>query len=368
MSPAPQVLAERAPGLRGGSALRTLGRRSVTIPCYAVLWALWLALTPLWLPAALAFDLVRGRRAPRLATTRCGLFFAFYLTCETLGLLFAFAAWLASGTWLWRGPDTPIGRRYALWNHALERAWATALLRGASRIFGFRVVIEGRDALAAGGPALLFLRHASVADTLLPAVFVAGPHGLRLRYVLKRELLWDPCLDVVGNRLANTFVDRFSEDGPREILAVQQLALGLGPSDGVVIYPEGTRFTPAKRERVLAKLRASRAPDLALRAERLGHVLPPRLGGALALLDAARGADAVFCAHTGFERAGTFWDLWNGGLVGAEIRARFWRVPYAEIPTDRERRIGWLFDHWERIDAWIARTPRSDSQRETPTG
>lgn len=46
----------------------------------------------------------------------------------------------------------------------------------------------------------------------------------------------------------------------------------------------------------------------------------------------------------------------------AHITAKWWRVPAAEVPGEREARIGWLYDHWEQIDAWIgaqrqARTP-----------
>ena len=32
---------------------------------------------------------------------------------------------------------------------------------------------------------------------------------------------------------------------------------------------------------------------------------------------------------------------------------RWWRVPRAEIPADREARIDWLFGWWEQIDRWI---------------
>ena len=71
---------------------------------------------------------------------------------------------------------------------------------------------------------LLFPRHVSVADTLLPAVFVSSRNGILLRHVLKRELLWDPCLDIVGNRLPNCFVRRDSRDSAREIRAVAALA------------------------------------------------------------------------------------------------------------------------------------------------
>jgi 1-acyl-sn-glycerol-3-phosphate acyltransferase len=61
-------------------------------------------------------------------------------------------------------------------------------------------------------------------------------------------------LDIVGNRLANCFVRRNSGDSDREIAAVQRLMEDLGPNDGVLIYPEGTRFTEAKRRRILDHL------------------------------------------------------------------------------------------------------------------
>jgi hypothetical protein len=40
--------------------------------------------------------------------------------------------------------------------------------------------------------------------------------------------------------------------------------------------------------------------------------------------------------------------------MGQVIRARWWRVPAAEVPRDRETLGPWLYDWWERIDAWIA--------------
>jgi hypothetical protein len=35
------------------------------------------------------------------------------------------------------------------------------------------------------------------------------------------------------------------------------------------------------------------------------------------------------------------------------IVARWWRVPAAEVPRDRDEVVRWLYDWWERIDAWI---------------
>jgi 1-acyl-sn-glycerol-3-phosphate acyltransferase len=203
------------------------------------------------------------------------------------------------------------------------------------------------------GPIILFSRHASVGDTLLPAVFVSSRYGIVLRYVLKRELLWDPCLDIVGNRLRNCFVQRGSGESERDIALVQQLMEDLGPQDGVLIYPEGTRFTPAKRQRILERLAQKGDADLLAKAEALQHLLPPRLGGTLALLERNVGADAVFCAHIGFDGAGSFRDLLNGSLVNRLVRVCFWRVPYNEIPRTAAAQAAWLYEQWARIDTWI---------------
>ena len=83
------------------------------------------------------------------------------------------------------------------------------------------------------------------------------------------------------------------------------------------------------------------------------HVLPPRPGGALGLLEANPGADILFFAHCGFDGIATVFDLWAGRLVGATIRVFTWRVPLAEIPKDREGRLTWLGEQWRRVDAWV---------------
>ena len=64
------------------------------------------------------------------------------------------------------------------------------------------------------------------------------------------------------------------------------LAIDLDPHEGVLIYPEGTRSTPAKLARAKEIIR-ERQPDIAPLADRLQHVLPPRLGGPLALLESS---------------------------------------------------------------------------------
>jgi 1-acyl-sn-glycerol-3-phosphate acyltransferase len=322
--------------------LERWSRRGITIPGYVGLSLLLGVTYPVLAVGALGVDLVR--RSPGVLL-RCVTFLLVYGLCETAGLLASFGVWLAGGA-------RRRSRAFLDRNFRLQCWWADSLFRSARALFGMRLVVEGEDALPAHR-FLLMPRHASIADTVLPAVLLSKRRGIRLRYVMKRELLWDPCLDVVGQRLPNAFVRRGSVDGAREIGAVARLAADLGPEEGILIYPEGTRFTPAKRERVLARLRGASDPLLAERASSLRHVLPPRLGGPLALLDARPDADVVFCAHVGLEGARTFRELFRGNLVGRTIRVAFWRVPAADVPAGREGRVAWLYANWARLDAWV---------------
>lgn len=143
----------------------------------------------------------------------------------------------------------------------------------------------------------------STADTVLAAALVANPHRRRLRYVLKRELLWDPCLDIVGQRLPNVFVGREAEARGPQLERLRRLAGELGPDEGVLIYPEGARFAPRKLGSALERLEREGPPELLTIAKGYRSVLPPRLAGSLALLEATRGHDVLFLEHSGFEGA-----------------------------------------------------------------
>jgi 1-acyl-sn-glycerol-3-phosphate acyltransferase len=320
-----------------------LRRRLITIPGYTIAWLVWLAAVPLWLPLAVIVDALRRNQGVAL---RCAAMLTVYLSCEMLGLL-------ASGAlWAWKRILRVDAERWTDIHFRLEAWWGTTLLRAAVRVFGLRLEVEG-DADLGRGPYLLLVRHASIADTLLAAGLVSQPHGVRLRYVLKRELLWDPCLDVVGHRVPNVFLDRFSDDSPLEIRRVQELASDLGPRDGILIYPEGTRFSESKRKRVLERFHQKDDAKMLEYARSLSSVLPPRPGGTLGLLEAALEADVVVCAHTGFEGAASLTHIWQGALLHRVIRVQFRRIPRDEIPTEREARTLWIQEEWQRVGAWV---------------
>ena len=74
---------------------------------------------------------------------------------------------------------------------------------------------------------------------------------------------------------------------------IAALATGLDANDAFVIFPEGGNFTPARRDRAIARLRKLGLEKMAVRAEEMTHVLAPRPGGVLAALDGAPDADVA---------------------------------------------------------------------------
>ena len=321
-----------------------LRRRAWTVPFILVFFAVTTAALPLILVVALGVDIVRrARRGTRFVVVRGVLFGWVYLAVEVWALISLLFAWIVTGFGAWRSAELALTYR-------LQGRWAALLFGALRRIFSLGLEVED-DHVVRPGPVVLMVRHASMIDTLLPNNLVTRRHGLLLRYVLKNELLYDPALDIAGHRLINHFVER-TGDSAAQVEKVRNLSAGLTDREGVLIYPEGTRFTVEKRERVLQRLREI-DPSRAERAERLHHTLPPRLGGPMALLDPLTTCDVVIMAHVGLDGLATVKHLLDGTVVGNRIKVRFWRIPAEEIPDDHEGRVDWLFDQWERVDAWI---------------
>ncbi len=331
------------------------GRRLLTVPICLLLAVLFTASAPLWIPAMLLVSLLQ----PCRGALRMMLFIMTYLWCESVGILVSLWLWLrylAPQAAQSAGRDTAQARKWLAFlasNSALQDWWANSLKRAAGRIFDLQFFVDGEDALA-GAAAIVLPRHTSIGDTVVPIVWYGIPQRLSFRYVLKKELQFDPSLDIVGNRLPNYFVDRFSDDPAAEVAGVARLLADITANEGVVIYPEGTRFTPAKRQLILARYRERGDTTALARAERWPNLLPPRTGGTLALLTSNPGRDLLFIAHTGFEGSARFSDLINGAWAHSKVRLRFWRVPFAQVPTDADALRAFLFQQWDRMSKEVA--------------
>jgi 1-acyl-sn-glycerol-3-phosphate acyltransferase len=289
-------------------------------------------------PIALLADAVRLRF--RFPIARLLAFGVGWAWLETLGVLGAAALWLTGQ------------RRNHRLHYRLQRWWATNLMGVLKATTGIRVEADGVESFSPG-PVVALCRHASLADSLVSAYVIIALADMQPRYVLKRELLFDPCLDIVGQRLPNHFLDRGATDTAPELQALSDLMDGLGERDCAVIFPEGTRANPAKRARALEKL-GERDPARAQRLSGLTTLLPPRPAGARAMLQGAPDADVVLCWHIGFDGLDTF-----GGILRhlsrplRPIRFVARRVERSSLPDvdDSEAFTRWLDDRWVELDA-----------------
>jgi 1-acyl-sn-glycerol-3-phosphate acyltransferase len=315
-------------------------RRLVIAPLVLLVCLAVLALSGLLLTGALVFDLARraGRGGTRFAA------FALCFAATEAGMLVAlFLLWLASGFGLLMQ-----SRRLRSAHYALMRGWLRCLSWAAIRLLGLRIEIVDR-AEPRPGPILVFGRHAGAGNSLMMARTLMLAYGRRPRVVMIADLQWDPVIDVMCHRLPSLFIER----SERFVEAIGDLARGMDDDEAFVLYPEGHDFTEKLRLRAIAHLRKDGYLAAAEQAEEMARVLPPRHRGPLAAILAAPEADVVMFAHTTLEELGTFRYLYRQLPLARPVKARYWRIPAAEVPHEQEALIPWLFDWWKRIDKWI---------------
>jgi 1-acyl-sn-glycerol-3-phosphate acyltransferase len=306
---------------------------------------LWVTL-PLWVIAAAGLSpLLPGRwRALRLLWV-----VILYLTAETLLLLVLLGLWLASGFgWRIRTPY------FSGIHYDLAQGVLVLVFREARRMLALRIRTDGpTPASHPDRPVLVCCRHAGPGDSFTLMYALLHWYRREPRVVLKDTLAWDPAIDVLLARIPSSFISPNPQAGHDYESQIARLAAGLDANDAFVIFPEGGNFTPARRERAIARLHSLGMERMARRAEGMMHVLAPRPGGFLAALDAAPGADVMMVAHTGLDHLLTVADVWRELPMDKQLVMRWWEVPRTEIPQDREARIEWLYGWWERIDRWV---------------
>lgn len=317
---------------------RTWVRRPVMVLGVISMAAGLLVSSPVWVPVALVLDAVRLKwRLPLLRFTMFGLMWAWL---ETLGLMSAVALWV-----------TGQAKNQNL-NYRLQKWWTRGVIGALMLTVGLRIDVEGAEKLG-DGPFIALCRHASLADSIMSAwVFVTKSH-LRPRYVLKKELQLDPCLDVVGHRLPNYFLNRKSSDVSAELQGLAQMAEGLAHRDIAVIFPEGTRANNEKRVRILEQLR-DRSPERAQRLKGLQFLMAPKTAGVGALLSAVPNAKVITMWHSGFDGMDTFRGIVKH-LAKSAVRVQVRVVEHqrATVATG-EAFVAWLDEQWIAMDTAVA--------------
>src|SRR6266566_4334312 len=285
----------------------TLIRRLVLAPLVIVIAFGFIVLSPFLALLALVFGLLGRARAGHMRSLRLTGFALVWFVAETIALIALAGLWVVSG-------------------------------------FGGRLRTEPYQS-----------RHAGPGDSFLVVHQLLSVYHRRPRVVMKAALQLDPSVDIVGNRLPNVWIK--SRQAGEHIFTEQitRLARGLDERSALVIFPEGGNWTPGRWRRGIRRLENLGRPDLAERARDMPNLLPPRPGGALAAIAACPDADVIFVAHAGLDNIVTIGDVWGKFPIDQVIRARWWRVPGESVPrsADHEAQVQWLYDWWERIDAWI---------------
>ena len=289
---------------------------------------------PLWVVVTMTVDAVRGRW--RFPISRLIGFATCWAWLETSGLVLALFLFF-----------TGRGRSVSA-HYALQTWWCRSLIQALGFTVGLQITVEGAENVGAG-PFVAFCRHASLADSIMSSWVVASHVGLRPRFVLKKELKMDPCLDILGHRLPNYFVDRESSDIAGELQGIEQMAAGLGVKDCAVIFPEGSRASAKKRVRALERLR-ERSPQRAETLAGLKHLIPPKPAGANALLSAVPEANVLTMWHSGFDGLDTFSGILSHlGRAKANVHVRVEEISRASIPSG-EAFVSWLDAKWVEMD------------------
>jgi 1-acyl-sn-glycerol-3-phosphate acyltransferase len=334
-------------------------RRLALVPLVVVIAGCLVVLTPAAAVLSAASELVRrltghGRR-PRLL--RLVILALTWAVGETAAMTALLGLWIVSG-FGGRLDTEPYRTRH----YAVMEWFLTLVFRAAVRVCGLDVEVTAPpgEALAGDRPIIVLSRHAGPGDSLLLVHHLLTVCQRRPRVVMKATLQLDPSLDIVANRVPNAFLHRRRSDGPRLgdrqlTEQVRRLAAGLGGQDALLLFPEGGNWTPVRWRRGIERLRRRGHLDLASRAAAMPNLLPPRAGGAFAAISACPAADVVFVAHAGLDKLVSVRDVWHSLLTDVTVHARWWRVPAAAVPrtADYETQVGWLYDWWERLDAWI---------------
>jgi 1-acyl-sn-glycerol-3-phosphate acyltransferase len=337
-------------------------RRLLLVPLVVVIAAALAALTPAVALLSAAFNLIRRRtdpgRARRSRAVRVAFLALAWSAGETAALTVLLGLWIASGFGGRLDTEPYRARHYGVMRWFLDLVY-----RAAERACGLRVDVTGPpDAgLTGDRPLIVLSRHAGPGDSLLLARQLLSVCGRRPRVVMKATLQLDPSVDIVANRVPNAFLRRKAAGTTRrghrrqQTEQIRRLAAGLDRDSALLLFPEGGNWTPLRWRRAIDRLRRRGHGDLADRAAAMPNLLPPRDGGAFAALAACPDADVVFVAHAGLDRLVSVRDVWRSLLTDVEVRARWWRVPAADVPrsADHATRVVWLYDWWARLDAWI---------------
>lgn len=221
---------------------------------------------------------------------------------------------------------------------------------------GTRLHVQSETQLRYDGHYLVLVNHQSWVDIpILHAIF--NRRIPFMRFFLKSQLFWVPLLGLAWWALDFPFMKRYSratlakrpELAGRDMQTTRRACEKFrGIPVSILIFAEGTRFTPAKHDQQRSPYR---------------HLLRPKAGGVAFVLEAMGDALHRVLDVTLVYPGGrpTFSDLFTDRLPEVHIDVREHPVPteivagdYERDPAARERAQTWINELWRQKDERIA--------------
>lgn len=286
----------------------------------------------------------RSFRLPRAL-----LFFDAYVGLDCIALV------ACGGIWMRRLIDrdaaAAVDRAYVVAATLLDR-----LYRLAGVLLDVRTALDGdADAVSvitgSARPVIVLSRHAGPGDSFLIAHSLLGM-GRRLHVVLRAALRFEPVIGVLGTLLPLCFVRRGHGRSDATLQRITALAATLDDTSALLLFPEGGNVSDKRVRRGITALLRAGMRRKARQAARLRHLAAPFPGGTLAALRGAERADVTFLAHNGLSKVDAPW--WRRIPLHATLHMHLFLVPCSDIPATTAARSQWLFDWWQRMDAWIS--------------
>ena len=190
---------------------------------------------------------------------------------------------------------------------------------------------------------LVICNHRSWCDVLVVQSLIARK-GPVITFLTKRELAFVPVLGIIfwafrfpllKRRARGTQSEAARRESDRQRIFAACAAVRHSPA-AILAFAEGTRFSPAKRERMRSPYR---------------HLLPPKPGGFTAIYDSLADTDAIVVDVTlDYDGEVTFWRF-LAGAVGVSATASV--CDWADLAN--HDRAAWLTRRWQIKDRQLSR-------------
>jgi len=280
---------------------------------------------------------------------RVSAFGASYCLMELVVLVAAGALWMLRLVLKILGVDSE--ERWHRWHRWLLKGALDWVIGAATHFVGFRLAVSEASikSFSETSSSLVLARHGGPGDSFVLVHLLLNTYEQDVRIVLKDVLQIDPALDLVLNRLQCCFLPPHS--GEHSADSIRTTAAALRPGTTLLLFPEGANWTPKRRQLAIRRFRSRRQSESLRTAELLSNVLPPRLSGVAACLEAQPDIEVIMAAHAGLDHLVSARQLWQDIPFSEPMGARLWKA--SSPPPDATARAAWLMTEWAVVDQWI---------------